>query len=323
MGMMAIPGAEPVARLLLGQLNRGRLSHAYAFTGPRPDAQLAMARQLAKALHCAAPDPRGDSCDRCVPCRRIEHGNFPAFQVFGAPGESIKIEHIRSIQQFLAVTSEAKTKVYVLNGADQLTVQAANSLLKIIEEPPAPAVAILIARHRKQLLPTIASRCQEVAFPVASPQQWSEELKAAGIPAMYAPIFAHLEMGPQRASACMEGEGFAEAIPLVIQWGEEVLRHPVPAMTTLQTLLQAGREDWAIDLLMLWLRDLLLMQSGQEELLAFSAYRPQLEQQAKRWPQEALLFFLDGFFSLQRMKKNNLNWQLAVEDMMLRMPRQA
>ena len=321
MGMMAIPGAEPVARLLLGQVARRRLSHAYLFTGPRQEAQLAMARQLAKALHCANPDPQGDCCDRCVPCRRIDHGNFPAFQVFGTPGESIKIDQIRSLQQFLAVTSEAKTKVYVLNGAEQLTVQAANSLLKIIEEPPAPAVAIFVARHRQQLLPTIASRCQEVAFPAWSPRQWEDELRTAGIPPAYAPIFAHLEIGPEQAGACMEGEGFAEALSLVIQWGEEVLRHPVQAMATLQALFQAGRERWAVDLLLLWMRDLLLLQIEQDELLAFSTYRPQLERQAEMWPQESLLFFLDGFFSLQRLKKNNLNLQLAVEEMMLRMPR--
>lgn len=321
MGMMAVPGAAPVARLLLGQVVRRRLSHAYLFTGPRREAQLAMARQLAKAIHCAAPDASGDCCDRCGPCRRIDHGNFPAFFVLGEAGESIKIDHIRSLQQFLAVTSDGQTKVYVINGAEQLTVQAANSLLKVIEEPPAPAVAIFVARHRRQVLPTIASRCQEVAFPALPPRLWEEELRAAGIPAGYAPIFARLEMGPEEARACLESEGFAEALSLVIQWSEEVLRHPVPALGTLQSLLQGGRERWAADLLLLWLRDVLLMQIGEEELVAFASYRPQLERQAKMWPQESLLFFLDEFFSLQRWKKHNLNVQLAVEDIMLRMPR--
>jgi len=321
MAMMAVLGAEPVARLLLRQAVRRRLSHAYLFTGPRREAQLAMARQLAKALHCAAPEANGDCCDRCGPCRRIDHGNFPAFFVVGEPGESIKIDHIRSLQQFLSVTSEGQTKVYVINGAEQLTVQAANSLLKMIEEPPAPAVAIFVVRHRRQVLPTIASRCQEVAFPATSPRQWEEELRQAGIPPSYAPIFAHLEMGPEEARAFLESEGFAEALSLVIQWSEEVLRHPVPAMGTLQTLLQGGRERWTVDLLLLWLRDVLLLQMEQEELLAFVAYRPQLERQAKMWSQESLLFFLEAFFSLQRLKKNNLNLQLAVEEMMLRMSR--
>ena len=321
MGMMAVGGAEPVARLLLGQLMRRQLSHAYLFTGPRPQAQLEMARQLAKALHCDHPDSRGDCCDRCVTCRRIENGNFPAFFVLGSPGESIKIDEIRSLQQFLAVTAEAKTKVYVLYGAEQLTVQAANSLLKIIEEPPGPAVAVLIARHRRQLLPTIVSRCQEVVFPALSPRQWAQELEAAGIPSTFAPILAHLEMESDEARACLESDGFAEAISLVIQWGEEVVRHPVSAMTTLQQLFQSGREQWAVDLLLLWLRDVLLLQKRQDQRLPFVHYRPQLEQQARWWPQESLLFFLDGFFTLQRLRKHHLNMQLAVEELMLRMPR--
>ncbi len=317
MGIMAIPGLEGIASRLLRQVIRRRLSHAYLFTGPRKREKLEIARYFAKALNCTRPLENGDSCDQCAHCRRIDHGNFPDFQVVGAPGESIKIDQIRSLQQFLAVRSqEAERKVYVLNGAENMTIQAANSLLKMIEEPPAPSVAILLAGHRGQLLPTIVSRCQEVAFPSPSPQELAAQLQQSGIKPAYASILSRLEVDPEQAKALVEGEGFAEALNLVIQWGEEVIRQPVKATAILQALFQSGQEKWAFDLLILWIRDLLLIQMQQHELLAFVEYRTQLTRQAGQWSQERLLFFLERFFGLQRLKKNNLNLQLAVEEIM-------
>jgi DNA polymerase-3 subunit delta' len=315
MGMMAIPGLEGIASRLLRQVARRQLSHAYLFTGPRHREKLELARGLAKALNCASPDEHGDSCDRCAHCRRIDHGNFLDFQVVEPEGESMKIDQIRSLKQFLAVRShEAEWKVYVLCGAESLTVQAANSLLKMIEEPPSPSVAILLAGHRGQLLPTVASRCQEVAFPPLSPQELAEQLQQSGIQPAYARILSRLEVEPEQAKTFVEGEGFAEALNLVIQWGEEVIRHPVKAIRTLQALFQLGRDKWVLGLLILWLRDLLLVQLQQEEELAFVERRSQLVQQAGQWPQEKLLFFLERFFGLQRQKKMNLNLQLAVEE---------
>ena len=171
--------------LLQRSLERGRLAHAYLFTGRQLDRLEGLARTLAKTLNCLHPVERGgvavDCCDRCLNCQKVEHGNHA--DVFWVRPES-KSRQIR-IGQIVhrddspprvlldAVNlkpTESQYKFGVIVAADRMNDQAANAFLKTLEEPPPRSVLILLTTEPQRLLETIVSRCLRLNFAGEGPQ---------------------------------------------------------------------------------------------------------------------------------------------------------
>jgi len=156
---------RPVAEQLRRSLQRGRLAHAYLFTGPRGSGKEAMARTLAKALNCTEKDH--DSCDHCDSCRRIDEGVHP--DVYWVRPESksrrIQVEQMREFMKAVNLRSSmGGVKVGIVVDADCLGEEASNAFLKTLEEPPAQTVIVLLTADPQRLLPTILSRCLRISF---------------------------------------------------------------------------------------------------------------------------------------------------------------
>ena len=179
-------GEEQGVELLQRSLERGRLAHAYLFTGHQLDRLEGLARALAKTLNCLHPVKRGntavDCCDRCLNCQKIEHGNHA--DVFWVRPES-KMRQIR-IGQIVrrddspprvlldAVNlkpTESPYKFGIIVAADRMNENAANAFLKTLEEPPPRSVLILLTTEPQRLLETILSRCLRLNFAAEGPQQ--------------------------------------------------------------------------------------------------------------------------------------------------------
>lgn len=130
-----------------------QLSHAYLLER----ADLAFAIWMAQLVYCHSAEP----CGECRECRRIAERNHPDVHIIEPDGQAIKIDQIRELKKEAAMKSvEGGRKVYIIAGADKLNVQAANALLKFIEEPIQDSLVILTAEKRDVLLPTILSRVQ-------------------------------------------------------------------------------------------------------------------------------------------------------------------
>ena len=146
MAFKDFPEQEQAVQLLQRSLERGRLAHAYLFTGHQLDELEAMARTLAKTLNCQKP-ARGkaggaavDCCDTCLACRKIANSNHADVHWVRPESKSrvIVIEQMRDLMQEINLKpTEAEYKVAVIVAADRLNVQAANAFLKTLEEPPA------------------------------------------------------------------------------------------------------------------------------------------------------------------------------------------
>lgn len=158
--------------LLQRSLERGRLGHAYLFTGHELSELEALAEMLARTLNCQQP-VRGkngvaiDCCDKCVNCRRIANGNHPDVHWVRPESKSriISVEQMRELmQEFNLKPTEAEYKVAVILAADRLNVQAANAFLKTLEEPPPKSILILLSTEPQRLLETIVSRCLRLNF---------------------------------------------------------------------------------------------------------------------------------------------------------------
>jgi DNA polymerase-3 subunit delta' len=156
---------KAVAGQLHRSLQRGRLAHAYLFTGPRGSGKEIMARTLAKALNCT--EKEHDSCDHCDSCRRIDEGAHP--DVYWVRPESksrrIQVEQMREFMKAVNLRSSmGGVKVGIVVDADCLGEEASNAFLKTLEEPPAQTVIVLLTSDPQRLLPTILSRCLRISF---------------------------------------------------------------------------------------------------------------------------------------------------------------
>ncbi len=157
--------------LLQRSLARGRLGHAYLFTGHQLEKLETLAGTLAKTLNCQNPiktaGVASDSCDECLNCRKIDGENHPDIHWARPESKSrvITIDQIRDLmQQIQLKPAEAEFKVAVIVGADRLNAQAANAFLKTLEEPPARSVLILLSTEPSRILETILSRCLRLNF---------------------------------------------------------------------------------------------------------------------------------------------------------------
>lgn len=151
---------EEVARLR-EMIQRDKLPHTILLEGPAGSGKRTLARLTAQAAVCAAA-PQNRPCGECAHCKKAAKGIHP--DIFEAAGgtsaRSFHIETVREVKaDVFTVPNEAARKVYILANASAMTVQAQNSLLKMLEEPPSYALFVLTAQSRTELLPTVVSRC--------------------------------------------------------------------------------------------------------------------------------------------------------------------
>jgi DNA polymerase-3 subunit delta' len=162
----SLKGQDSAVSYLKSSLRNNRVSHAYIFSGPDGVGKRLAAINFAKAVNCDDLKD-GSSCDRCVSCKKIDSVLHP--DVFTLrpkeEGGAIKIEDVRSlIRDVYLKPFQARKKVYIIEGAEYMKHEAANALLKTLEEPPSDSVIILLSENTKSLFHTIVSRCQVVKF---------------------------------------------------------------------------------------------------------------------------------------------------------------
>jgi DNA polymerase-3 subunit delta' len=148
-------------------VSRGRLAHAYLFTGPAGVGKRLFATELARALLCEKQAGPLTACDRCPACLQIDAGTHPDYHFAARPPEShdFPIDLMRDVcATFNLKSARGRGKVVVIDDADDLNDQAANCFLKTLEEPPPRSLLILIGSGPERQLPTIVSRCQVVRF---------------------------------------------------------------------------------------------------------------------------------------------------------------
>lgn len=175
-GFDRIIGQELAKRILRRAVLSQSPAHAYLFLGPEGTGKLATAVEFAKALNCEMPE-EGSACGECPVCRMIDRGNTPDVRIWSPEGKNTRIELMREMRT-LAVLRPTRTKwkVNIIEQGDTLNEEAANCILKLVEEPPEFVINILLYCNRTRVLPTILSRCCVVRFTPVDLDELAERL---------------------------------------------------------------------------------------------------------------------------------------------------
>jgi DNA polymerase III delta prime subunit len=155
-----ITGHERQRGLLERALGAGRLAHAYVFAGPAQSGKRTVAKRLAQFLLCES----GKACGNCMQCKNFTVGSNADYLEISGDG-AIKIEAIRDLSYKMSLKPySGRHKIAVIDDSHNMTIEAANGLLKILEEPKPLTMMILVTHNPHRLLPTILSRSQKISF---------------------------------------------------------------------------------------------------------------------------------------------------------------
>lgn len=319
-------GHERPKALLQTALRQDRIAHAYLFYGDEGIGKRLVALRFAQALNCEAGDGT-DACGGCRSCRQIEARTHPDFLVIEPDPElanpQIKIEQVRELEQHIVYPPlVGRKKIFLIDEADRMTLGAANALLKTLEEPPDHNVLLLVSARPSALPLTIRSRCQSLRFaPPARTQVEAALILKREIHPADARFLAAASQSRLGAALTMDltaARAAREELCAVVS--PETLRSAAAILSAAETFHKSDRGPEVLDWLAQWVRDLLLISVGADQEHLIHADRLPLLKTAARGAQtEQLAALLDEIDALQRAAGRNLNLQMAMETVLLRL----
>ncbi len=206
-----VSGQMAVTQTLKTQLQSGRMSHAYLFTGSRGTGKTSCAKILAKAVNCLNPE-NGNPCNCCAACRSIDDGScMDVLEIDAASNNGV--DNVRDLRDDAIYTpSQVKMRVYIIDEVHMLSISAFNALLKIIEEPPEHLLFILATTELHKVPATILSRCQRFSF-----RRISQEDIAARLQFVAYQENIDLDDGAARVLARLADGGMRDGLSLLDQ----------------------------------------------------------------------------------------------------------
>ncbi|WP_265446807.1 DNA polymerase III subunit delta' [Acetivibrio straminisolvens] len=324
MNFNEIIGQRDVVEGLKTLINSDKVGHAYIFYGPEGIGKSTVAKIFASILMC--DDNTGDkSCGNCQSCRLFENGTNPDFGILECKGLSIGVEEIRNLQHDICVRPlYSKRKVYLIRDAEKMTVQAQNCLLKTLEEPPEYAVIILAASNYEVLLETIRSRSVRVDFKKNTFDEVKRFIvKRVGEDFEQADFIASYADGViGRALRLMDSEGFKELRDKAIDAVIKLSGSDFEDIPNISVMFDENKEDAdsMLDIMLLFYRDLLIARkSGNEKLLINSDKKDIILKNTSRFSTGKLLHNIDIIEETRRNIKQNANYQLAIQVMLMKL----
>ena len=312
--------------VLRGALRSGRVSHAYLFVGPAGTGRMTAARAMAQALLCATGGD--DACGTCGACRKVAGGTHPDLRIISPGGKTeggidrraVGIDQIRDLKREASYAPyEAKWKVFIVEDAEAMRAEAANSLLKVLEEPPPGIVIILLAESAAAVFPTLVSRAQVVRFSLVSAPEIAHALTDhAGVSperARYLAALAGGRVGAAFQAAAAGEEPFTRRADVLatlreIERGDVVTRLDGAEALSRQ---KDEIERW-LESAELWFRDLLVWQETHDPALLVNLdVRRDVAEWADHASPEGIRRAVEAIEDAKARLRRNLNPRLVLE----------
>ena len=331
----AIIGHLGASSLLLRSLVTDHLSHAYLFVGPAHVGKMTLALYLSRAVNCEDRD--GRPCGECSQCLRIAAGQHADVQVLGLSEETegqgattrIGIERVRELQKQASLHPyEGRYRVFIIDGAQLLTNEAANSLLKTLEEPPPNVLLLLLTTDESSLLPTILSRCQRLELrPVPIALLAETLVRSHSLEESKAQLLARLSAGcPGWAIAAAKDKEVLQAridtLDRLISLGREELEDRFKYASELASLFfkDRGAVHQIMDVWLTWWRDLLLLNGGAAELITNRHRISELQEQTGWCSLADIQRFIRRLEESRSNLERNIIPRLVLELLMMDLP---
>ena len=312
-----IIGHQQIIEQLQHTVASDRIAGAYLFAGPTGVGKEKVARYFAQLIFCQQDAQPPTVCGACLACRKVDSGNHPDLQFIRPDGSELKIGQIRELQkQIIYQPLEANRKVYILTDVDRMNDPAENSLLKTLEEPPASSVLILLTSNIRALLPTTRSRCQILQFHPMQTQALTEILvekfSVAPEQATTLAIAADGAIG-KALTQLGKGDTRSEEVP-------EILRETDP-LAAFRLAEHFKDNPETLGELVIWYRDLLLLQQGAPSELITHIYSiEELQRIVPGYSRLRIQQAIQTVFDTKSLIENtNTNATLALEVMCLKL----
>ncbi|MBI3956667.1 MAG: DNA polymerase III subunit delta' [Candidatus Kerfeldbacteria bacterium] len=321
--MNDIVGQAPALRYLEATIQREKLASAYLFYGPSATGKRSAARRFLGAVLCR--DRSGiEPCGRCDSCVSLARGTHPDYLTVETPESHLRIEDIRALQHQLRYRPAlSSNRVALIGSADILTIEAANALLKTLEEPPPQTVLVLCTTALETLPSTVRSRCQQVEFRLVRQDAIEELLRERTDRVELARDVSHIAMGrPGLAITLLEHPEEYQRYQDRVQVLLTVLRSPISdRLRLLQDILPSRMpadtaRDALLPILDLWiwlLRDTALLKKQNPEFMVHRFLSEELQRIGATLSIAQILRAIRLIEETQRFIRANVNPQFALE----------
>ena len=322
-GFHDIIGHERIKEHLQKAIESNHVSHAYILTGEAGMGRKSLANAFAMTLLCEKGT--SEPCMQCHACKQVMSGNHPdLITVTHEKTAGIGVDDIRSqIQDTIMIRPYSSYyKIYIVDEAEKMTVQAQNALLKTIEEPPSYAVIFLLTENAEVLLPTIRSRCVMLKLRNIKDKlikkYLMEEMEIPDYKADICTAFAQGNMG--RAIMLATSEHFneikEEAVQLLKYINDMELYEIVEAIKRINNY-KLDITDY-LDIIMIWYRDILLYKATKDvDGVVFADQLNYIKERASKSSYEGIEKILDSIEKAKARLKANVNFDLVMELLLL------
>ncbi len=318
-----IYGQKQIVEHFQNALKSGKISHAYIINGERSSGKEFIAKIFAAALQCE--NDGVEPCNECHSCKQALSGNHPdIIKVTHEKPATVGVEDIRNgVNNDVVIKPySSKWKIYIINEAEKMTVQAQNALLKTLEEPPAYAVILLLTSNPEALLPTIQSRCVVLNMkPVPDDIVKNYLMKELHIPDYKADVctaFARGNLGKAKALAASEefDNIKTEAVSLLKYIRDMEITDIMSAIKKINDY-KIDINDY-LDILSVWYRDVLLFKATNDvNHLIFKDEIQYIKKVSNQSAYEGIEIILDALEKAKARLRANVNFELTMELLLL------
>lgn len=320
-------GHEWAVSLLKEHVVQGGLRHAYLFTGPQGVGRRTLALRMAQAINCLQPPAPGEPCRKCRICKQLERMEHPDLAVEQAEqiGGILKVDQIRDLQRSLSLAPyDARYRVALLLRFEEANLNAANALLKTLEEPPPQVILMLTADSPESLLPTIVSRCEVVRLRPLALEQVRQGLQDHWeLPPEEADLLAHISGG--RLGYALNLHTEPDRLAQRGAWLED--HHQMLSASRVQRFAYAETlakdKDVLRNVLLTWIslwRDVLLCTAGSFSPFTNLDHSEEIELLATHFGLDVVHQTIAGLEHTLDLLDRNVNTRLATEVMLLDLP---